>query len=63
MIVWAFVLPVGLILGLLLAAATGGILYQNLVGAVKHGNPLLPALHLFWIATIVGFIAFWVAYF
>jgi len=63
MIVWAFVLPVGLILGLLLAAATGGILYQNLAGAVKHENPLLPALHLFWIATIVGFIAFWVAYF
>lgn len=63
MIMWAFVIPTGLILGTLLAAATGGILYQNLVGAAKHENPLLAALHLFWIATTVGFAAFWIVYF
>ncbi len=48
-------LALGAFVALLLAVAIGGLLYENLAGAHKHENTLLPFLHLFVIGCVIFF--------
>lgn len=45
----------GLAVGIVLAFAIAGAVRENLEGARKHGNTVLPFLHIAWIASIAFF--------
>jgi hypothetical protein len=63
MVIWGFVVPIAIILGALLLIGIGVSFYLHIGEAAEHENWLLPFLHLFWILTILGFIAYWMWFF